>query len=199
MGEYATRRSDRKRIKIGTCEAMYHLRHEDIDKVIPDGGYSLHQSGLWFRLPLPKEDGIEPGGYDDYEVPVPLLPYTDPDTSERISFAMPEGVGEHPGNLQLHHPSGLLVNASCTHGLRLPEGTDELRAHWNGKTSIWWELYMLKDQKNEGLLPLVRCAFCRETFRTDWARVLPHIADEVLRDRLTDIAAANPIPPLKTA
>lgn len=198
MGEYATRRSDRERIKIGTCEAMYYLRHEDIDKVIPDGGYSLHQSGFWFRLPLPQEDDIEPGSYDGYEVPVPLPPYADPDNGERISFTMPEDVCKYPGSLQLTHPSGLLVNAHCTHGHRLPEGTDELRAHWNGKASIWWQLYMLKDQKNEGLLPIVRCAFCGTTFRTDWARVLPHITDEALRDRLTDIAAANPIPPLKT-
>jgi hypothetical protein len=36
MGEFALRRSDNERVKIGTCENLYYLRYEDRMKVAQD-------------------------------------------------------------------------------------------------------------------------------------------------------------------
>jgi hypothetical protein len=185
MGEYTNRKRDNEYIKIGTCECMYYLRWDDIDKV-KSPGYSLREPGLWFRLPLPSEDNRQPGDYDNYEASVPLAPYTDPETGQVIHFDMPDAT---PGSFQLHHSSGLLLSVPCHHGARLPEVGPGMRAHWNGKPSVNWVLYMVKNHKGEGLLPIVKCAHCGDTYRASWAAVLPHVADTQLRDRLTDYAA----------
>jgi hypothetical protein len=201
MGEYATRRSDRQQIKIGTCENMYYLRWDDIAKVSID--YSLRQPGLRFRLPFPDEDQLQPGEYNDFNRGYRLLPCTDSKATEwplatecqapgqrpaEVPFTV-EGAEESPGLFQMHHPSGLLINVSCRHGAVLPEGSKDLRPFWNGKDPYPWELCMIKNHENEGLLPIVRCRHCGDMFRSSWAAVLPHIRDEKLRDRLTDYAA----------
>ncbi len=66
MSEYAIRKSDKASIKIGTCESMYYLRHEDIDKIIPEET-GFKPKGLIFRLPFPDEDHILPGDYEQYD------------------------------------------------------------------------------------------------------------------------------------
>ena len=186
MGEYTHRKSDNEYIKIGTCDAMYYLRWDDIDKV-ESPGYSLRDPGHWFRLPFPDEDKLQPGDYYNHERPVPLVPYTDPDTGAQIPFELPEVA---PGTLQIRHEgSGLLLNVACHHGARLPECGPDIQPHWNGRTSINWVLYMVKNDADEGLIPIVKCLHCRDTYRAPWAAVLPHILDTTLRDRLTDYAA----------
>lgn len=185
MGEIATRKRDRERVNIGTCESMYYLRWDDIDAVEID--YDLREPGLSFRLPFPDEDDQLPGQYEAYERGYRLLPYED--DVHTIAFDAGETIA-HPGLLQLYHSaSGLLVNAQCFHGLRLPESSEELQAHWNGKDPYVWELVRVKNHPDEGLLPLIRCRHCGQLFRASWAAVLPHISDPVLRDRLTDYAA----------
>jgi hypothetical protein len=186
MGEYTYRKSDREYIKIGTCEAMYYLRWDDIDKV-DSPGYSLREPGLWFRLPFPDEDNLRPGDYGDHARCVPLTPYTDTDTSRQINFDLSEAA---PGTLQLHHAgSGLLLNVACHHGARLPGGSPDITPHWNGRSPTNSALYMVKNHEGEGLLPIVKCLHCGKTFRATWAGVLPHISDEALRDRLVNYAA----------
>lgn len=194
MGEYATRRNDGAYIKTGTCESLYYLRWDDIDKVKPDGSYSLREPGLWFRLPFSDEDHLQPGDYSDYNRGVRLLPYQEEDDPAPINFK-PSGTPS-PGNIQLTHACGLLLNVACHHGAQLPAESQEIRAHWNGKDPFPWELYMVKHQAGEGLLPIIRCRHCGNTYRTDWASVLPHIVDEVLRARLTDYAAQVKVPAL---
>jgi len=186
MGELATRKSDRERIKIGTCESMYYLRWDDIDRVEID--YDLRQPGLSFRLPFPDEDDQLPGQYEAYNRGYRLLPYED--DGHTVAFEAGDTIA-HPGLIQLHHRSGLLVNASCFHGLRLPEGSDELQTHWNGKDPHVWELIRVKNHPGAGLLPLISCRHCGQLFRSDWASVLPHVADQALRDRLTAYAVTN--------
>lgn len=187
MGEYATRKSDRQYIKIGTCESMYYLRWDDIDKVEID--YDLREPGLSFRLPFPSEDDQRPGDYDNYELGYRLLPYED--DGHTIVFEAAETIA-HPGSVQLYHPSGLLINAQCFHGQRLPQDSDELQAHWNGKDPYPWELLRIKNHPGEGLLPLIQCRHCKTLFRSTWAAVLPHVRDQELCDRLTEYAIINP-------
>lgn len=184
MGEYATRKSDNQYVMIGTCESMYYLRWDDIDKV--QVNYDLREPGLSFRLPFPDEDDQLPGEYDRYDLGYRLLPYEDDDRV--IPFEAAETVNI-PGRIQLHHASGLLINAKCFHGLRLPEGSDDLQVHWNGKDPHVWELIRVKNHAGEGLVPLIQCRHCKQLFRSTWAAVLPHVRDQQLRDRLTDYAA----------
>jgi hypothetical protein len=187
MREYATRTSDQKRVKIGTCQAMYYLRWEDIDKVTIN--YDLREPGYWFRLPLPAEDSYQPGDYYyDHEATYRLLPYQGADDPERINFELDD---PEPGRFQMHHKSGLLLGVPCHHGAALPEVPEGWHANWNGKEPYPWELYMVKNTEN-GLLPLVSCRHCGSKYRSSWAAVLPHISDPLLRDRLTDYANYQP-------
>jgi len=185
MGEYAVRKSDKTHIKIGTCEAMYYLRWDDIDKVF--ASYDLRQPGLWFRLPFPDEDEVLPGEYDNYNRGYRLLPYKN-DDDIKTEFRV-DDADEHPGSFQLTHPSGLLVGVKCYHGIRLPEGSSDIRLHWNGRDPYPWELCMVKNHEDQGLLPLVQCRHCGKTFRTNWEKILPHVSDKTLHDRLKQYAA----------
>src|SRR5438132_13372510 len=114
MGEYAIRKSDNQEIKIGTCEDMYYLRLEDLDKItpLPSSIDPIREIGsLRFRLPFPDEDHLQPGEYEPYNRGERLYcgneDFTDPKTAEE------------PVLIQLTHKSGLLVNLTCYHGAKL--------------------------------------------------------------------------------
>ena len=199
MGEYATRKTDGQYIKIGTCESMYYLRWEDRNKVRVQGGYSLEEPGLAFRLPFPDEAHMAPGeiGENAYNRGYRLGWYQDPEDEARTEAFTMEGAEEHPGIIQLHHQSGLLVNVPCYHGAKLPDvsGTD-IRVFWNGKDCHNWELVRVKNHPGDGLLPLVQCRHCGGLFRTTWAHVLNHISDQQLKDRLIEYAIDTTVSPL---
>lgn len=194
MGEYARRKSDNLEIKIGTCEDMYYLRYEDKDKVVchPGSGF-----GTRWRLPMPHEDDILPGNYDDPyfrgNAKVELTSYLavgDDGEDEWTTFEPnPEIINHlnHPGNLQIRHePTGLLINTKCYHGLKLPEaGGDISSIHWNGKPPHWFDLICLR-KTEEGLHPVVKCRHCGHMYRETWAAVLPFVEaqDKVLYERL---------------
>jgi hypothetical protein len=68
MGEYAKHKG--KTIKIGTCEDMYYLRHDQRHLVTPERG-SVDVNGkyageLRFRFPFPQEDGKPPGDFEPF-------------------------------------------------------------------------------------------------------------------------------------
>ena len=188
MGEYARRISDNKEIKIGTCEDMYYLRYEDRFSVEPIEGSSF---GCRWRLPLPAEDHIKPGDYaDPYfrgDGKVPLRSATvvgDNGEDEIITFKPNPEIAEHPGLMQTHHESGLLINTKCYHGLKLPEpGGDISSIHWNGKANHWFDLVCLRST-DEGLFPVVQCRYCGHMYRESWSAVLDFITDPELKARL---------------
>jgi len=191
MGEYATRKSDNEHIKIGTCESMYYLRFDDIDHVIYDYDLRDTEANTSFRIPFPDEDHLLPGaGCLTYNRGYRLRAYIDSNTDQRVDFDSAP-YAEHPGNLQLTHPCGLLLNVSCYHGHRLPEAHGGFRPFWNGKDPAFFELVRVK-LTPDGLLPLVQCHHCTALFRSDWASVLMHIANQELRDRLTAYAIWRP-------
>ncbi len=188
MGEYAKLKSNGQEIKIGTCENMYYLRFEDRHKVIYD--YSF--TGYRFRLPFIDEDKIDIGNYDDYDRGIDLIPNYDEETESYTYFddIYKDQYQEHKGLIQLHHQSGLVVNASCYHGYKLPDNNNskELRAFYNGKTSINFELSQVKIHLNEEtkvkeLIPIVRCKHCKIPFKADWASVLLHIRQHTKEDK----------------
>lgn len=172
MGEYAHRKSDGAEIKIGTCKRMYYLRLEDKSKVIPlvNSDY-----GIFYRLPFPDEDKIKPGDYDRPERGLSLWKYTDTDRKDIEYFTAPNTI-DSPGNIQLTHPCGLLVNLPCYHGEKLPESTKDIKVFWNGKTSIFYELVHIK-AVNGITNPVIKCNFCREMWSCTWEEILPYVKD----------------------
>ena len=64
MGEYAKRKKDGVEVKIGTCNQLFYLRHDQLSDV----EYSYNGMNCFFRIPNPDEDGIEAGDFDNYRV-----------------------------------------------------------------------------------------------------------------------------------
>lgn len=177
MGEFAIRKHDGEQIKIGTCEELFYLRYEDRGKIDPLPGNVNPQTdmGLYFRLPFPDEDQIRPGDYRDYRrgvrLALPADPYGDTILSEEEKV-------NAPGVIQLAHPSGLLLNVPCYHGVRLPDGGPDIQAHWNGRT--WHlELRYLKTTP-EGIQPVFACRFCNTMWRGQWHEVVSFLPRDIL-------------------
>jgi hypothetical protein len=161
MGEYANYKG--QQIKIGTGEAMYYLRYEDRAKVRPIPN-SLdpkeHLDILSFRLPFPDEDGMGPGNYEDYAR-----------GSRLFGFKGSESLGA--GTIQLTHPNGLLLNAPCYHGSKLPDGGD-IKAFWNGRDPHHFELLRIGVRRGK-VAPIIQCKYCRKEWNTDWADIEEYI------------------------
>ena len=189
MGEYATRKSDGERIKIGTCESMYYLRYEDRFKVNKDD-HSIDPRdclNLFWRLPFPDEDKIDIGNYEDYHRGLQLYRLTKDGWSE--NFSSPD-LAEVPGLIQLTHKSGLLINVPCYHGEKLPELGDA-KAAWNGKSHSY-ELAHIKNM-SDGVWPVIHCRHCGKMWRTDWADIWEFIPTD-MQARLT-VYSGLPVTP----
>jgi hypothetical protein len=185
MGEYA--KYNGQEIKIGTCEEMFYLRYEDRTRVerLPNSLDPATETGLFFRLPFPDEDAINPGSYAVHNRAADLWP-----DAEGKSFD--PGDIEGAGIIQLHHPCGLLVNATCHHGMKLPEESKELRAFWNGRDSFNFVLISVKNTEDGKLRAVFGCKHCGTKWSTDeWEKILPHVHDKQLRDRLAKYAATG--------
>lgn len=174
MGEYAIYHG--KKIKIGTCDMMYYLRREDRFKVtaLKDNVNSATEKNLFWRLPFPDEDNTGPGGYNIHNRAYPLTVFSD------IELA------ETPGTIHLKHKSGLIANGfPCYHGEKLPQSEDKnIEFSWLGK-SWFYELLHIKNTE-KGLLPIVSCRFCGKMWCFDWADILPHIKDAILKIRCAE-------------
>ena len=83
----------------------------------------------------------------------------------------------------LKHPSGLLVNAPCYHGRKLPEASKDMKFFWNGKSHSL-VLSSIKATE-EGVKPVVRCKWCSHAWRFEWAEVMPYLSlNNELAERL---------------
>lgn len=181
MGEYAIRKWDNERVKIGTCESMYYLRFEDKDKVEPCQGSGF---GYFWRLPFPDEDDILPGEYGQYNRGYRLFkkvetPGIQPDYHQ--DFTDPTTT-DTPGIMQLRHECGMMLNVNCYHGEILPAPTDDIKPFWNGR-SWFYELKCLREADGK-MYPVVECRHCRHAWRYTWEEILPYIQDQKLKKRL---------------
>jgi hypothetical protein len=188
MGEYAKLKTTSEEVKIGTCENMYYLRFEDRYKVVYDSSFT----GYRFRLPFVDEDNVGIGNYNDYDRGIDLIPKYDEDIKQTFYFddIYKEHYQEHKGLIQLHHESGLMVNASCYHGYKLPDNNNskELKPFYNAKTPWSFELSQVKIEVNEEtkikeLIPIVRCKHCKTPFKSDWSSVLLHVRQTTKEER----------------
>ena len=222
MGEYAIRNSDRAEIKIGTCEDMYYLRFEDRHEITGKRGNvnpsrDAECDGLRFRLPFPDEDHLRPGDYCDYNRGERLYKYEPCSFCKGgtvdyykdgcphcqgtrkepycTDFADPDTL-ESPGTFQMYHKqSGLIFSVPCYHGMKLPDLGPNVKPGWNGK-GYAFELSSLRCVEEEPnrlkLYPVIRCRFCEQAWRYQWADVIDFIPED-LRQRLAVYAVLEPI------
>jgi len=166
MGEYAKRKSDGEKVKIGTCESMYYCRYEDKNKVIYDfGDYSY-----FWRLPFPDEDNITVGNYDPYNRGSQLTGFED---LELIN---------DPGIMQVSSKSGLLLNVNCYHGYKLPTGSTDIKPFWNGKGNFF-ELNSIKNVDKKFRF-VVTCKYCRHMWSYEPQEIIDNIVNSELKTRL---------------
>lgn len=191
MGEMAKYKGER--VKIGTCEIMYYLRFEDRNKVeaLENNVDPMSTKGLFYRLPLPEEDGFGPGDYDDHQ---PFIKYEN--GSFRINSncrldnshpALTEGPN-NPGAVQAAvQPLGMLVNVKCYHGLKLNESTEDVRYFWNGKRDSL-ALSYLKETGTE-LRVCVSCIACGQMWSFSFDEIEAAIINPIMKERIRKLCS----------
>ncbi len=185
MGEYATRKIDGEEIKIGICEEMYNCRYNQIDEVV----YPYMCDNLYWRIPIPDEDGTLPGEYkhttlrEDGYIPWKLRLDTSKFSEEDKTEMQKQGSFQFK---ELH--MGLLVNIRCPHGFPMEEqfkineeGTI-ISMGYNGHQDT---LY-LKGLKNEPteLKVLIECSACERIWSFSFNDIEPMIESIWMRLRL---------------
>lgn len=154
MGDYAVDRKTGERFKIGTCDTMYYLRHDQKKDVI----YEFAQ-GTRFRLIFKDELENDPGDFNQPRRYIEIRGANEFFSKEDIETI-------EPGINQLTNGYGLLANISCYHGLKLPEDSKGIHFFWNG----YKEHFVLANIKelNDGTLTfIIECAVCGQAFRLD--------------------------------
>lgn len=184
MSEYATRKIDYKEFKIGTCEDMFNCRYDQISEVI----YPCMSDNLYWRIPTPDEDGIQPGdfnhsllredGYTPWKLRI--------DTSK---FSEEDKAGmKQQGSFQLKEPHmGLLVNIRCPHGFPMEQFNQNKKGAvismgYNGHQDTLY-LKGLKNEPNE-LKVLVECSACGSMWSFSFNDIEPMIESIWMRLRL---------------
>lgn len=176
MGEFALDQTGNE-IKIGTCENMYYLRYEDRFKVRPKPGNINPQTelNLYWRLPFPAEDTVQPGFYEDAFKRV-QLPYAFEEMHMKDTV-------KNPGSIQLHSDGmGIYVHLTCYHNQQLPESSKDCRPFFNGKSPAF-SLIAVTNTEN-GVRFKVSCNGCRTTWLCDIEDIGPFIYDKELKARL---------------
>lgn len=181
MGDYATRLSDGQRIKIGTCGTMYYCRWEQRNEIQMDGNYNLN--GCLWRIPLPSEDGIKPGEYDSGLVKGSQIPYDLLLNQDDFSEDMKQTLAETQGIVQAYVKElGMLINVTCFHGFKLPEGGGGIYAGWNGKRDPLFLSHLENGEKE--LLVGIQCNACHKMWSTTFNEIEPYIVSLDMKLRL---------------
>ena len=167
MSEMATRLSDGQKVKIGSCENMYYCRWDQRKEV----SYPYMTTGLHWRLPLPDEDGIKPGDFEDYKIlkyderlRTSFIPYDAMLKESRLTDEDKELMAKNVGIVQTTVKAlGLLVNVPCYHGLKLPDSVEGgVKFFWNGKRDALYFSGVINKEKE--LMVLMECAACGEAW-----------------------------------
>lgn len=182
MGEYATLRRNGENIKIGTCEDMYYLRHNQRNQVTAELGSvdpnnPATASELRFRFPWPDEDALEagddgPGHRYHRGVYVP-------------GATVPAGGVEHY-TVQFKADAGYLVSLPCPEGQ--PDAIPGLTIHRNGFSGAVHLVSQKPTPDGTTLRAIFRCGGCGVMWRAEtWADAEPYVvalrAEADSRDR----------------
>lgn len=161
MGEYAKRRSDGERVKIGTCEDMYYLRADQRHLVAWEHGNvdpnSKDALSIRFRFPWPDEDKVKPGEFEPFR-----------------SVAIPGAVapaGTEHGIVQFVAQAGYNTCLPCPEGDKdytagLSTKVGGLTIHRNGfKGAV--RLIQQKLLADGRLVPVCSCGGCGALWRVE--------------------------------
>lgn len=184
MSEYATRKIDCKEFKIGTCDDMFNCRYDQISEVI----YPYMSDNLYWRIPTPDEDGIQPGDFNQSLLLRDIYtPWKVKIDASRFSEEDKAGMKQQ-GFFQLREPKmGLLVNIRCPHGFPMEqfkqnkEG-DIISMGYSGHQDTLY-LKGLKNEPNE-LKVLVECSACGSMWSFSFNDIEPMIESIWMRLRL---------------
>lgn len=160
MGEYAIRKSDGKKVKIGTCGDMMYCRYDQLGDI--DYPYSC--KNLYWRIPTPDEDGTQVGdyepslmlenGYIPYHLMIDSLKFDDEDKQLFI---------KHSGITHVVVDKlGMVCNIKCFHGLKLPDNSKDVIYFWNGKKGPFHLAYLVNTDTE--LRVGIKCNACGELF-----------------------------------
>lgn len=163
MGEYATLGG--QRVKIGTCEEMFYLRHNQRHLVKAESGNVnvadlAIAAELRFRFPWPDEDGVEVGAFDPFERAVAIDGLTVPPDVEHCA-------------IQFTASAGYLLSLPCPESTAFPAG---LRFHRNGFAGAVQLVQQKPTLDGRTLRAIFRCGGCGAKWRADtWAEVEPAV------------------------
>lgn len=197
MSEYAKRLSDNAEIYVGSCEDVYQARwsqREDFvygkccGRELEDGTTDYYYEydaepridlGTRWRLPYPDEDCTEVGDYDGNH------PYRKNSyarlTSEFLNGK--DGLAESRGLVQFRDDiTGMLVNVTCYHGIRLPKDSEGVHFFWNGK-GMPIRMSAVKNTEKE-LRIVVKCLSCGDAWSFSFNEVAPYIVYDEMALRL---------------
>lgn len=180
MGEYAKRKKDGVEVKIGTCNELFYLRHDQLSDV----EYSYNGLNCFFRIPNPDEDGIEAGDFENCRVfekdgCIPLHLRLD---ESMFSCEEWKNLADDAGTFQIGTRRGLLVSVTCHHGFKLPESNETAKFFWNGKNDHLL-LSFLKPTENE-LRVGIECAECGKIWSYSFDGIQPCIRSLWMQLRL---------------
>lgn len=176
MGENAKRISDRKVVKIGTCNDMWSIRFDQLGEV----EYEYRTDDLMWRIPMPDEDGTKPGDYayglchDNY---IPWQLSIDIDKLDKTPVIANSGFFQ-----MWEKRMGLTINVTCHHGLELPKSNESAQFFWNGKADVL-HLAFLNNAPKE-LLIGVQCRMCKNRWVYSWNEIGDFIKSVWMRLRL---------------
>jgi hypothetical protein len=167
MGEYATYRGEG--IKVGTCEDMYYLRHDQRHLVT---GYEFGPNDR-FRFPFPDEDDLEPGRFDDSDRGV-----------ECHGWRIPADWEGH-GSVQFIAHAGYNLCVDCPEGKS--DGTEVgaidvngIRVHRNGRSG--WARIVQQRPVDGVLATIVKCGACGAKWRVPDLEAARPIIDGLLAE-----------------
>jgi hypothetical protein len=186
---------------------MYYIRFEDRDKVlaVPNSinlSNPQHVDGLRFRIPFRDEDNQQPGEYQDFNRGLRLYKVLACEWCKGSGLSVFETDGKcrrchgsgtyghenyfatdvEPGRMNFrHNEAGLSISVPCYHGAKLPELGEGCTAGWNGK-GYAFELSSLKSVLIDGgwfkVLPVIRCRFCDEAWRSEWSDIQDYLPSD---------------------
>lgn len=161
MGEYAVRKADGQRVKIGTCEDLFSLRYDQIDRIDgsawEDTDPRTCLGAVRFRFPWPDEDDVRPGDFGDSDRDLGLY------------VKAPEGV-KH-GLVQFTARNGYLASLPCPEDPAY-EGPTVHRNGYGGAVHVTGQAV-----RHGALVLTCKCGGCRRPFNVPPDEAEPYLAE----------------------
>lgn len=182
MGDFATRKSDGKIVKIGVLGDMYYCRWEQV-KDLEDIDYSIED--CFWRIPLPSEDGTQPGDYEyDGLLKGGVVPYDLRLATDNFDDGLRDDFLSSDSDMVMRNEaSGMELVVPCYHDLKTPcVGDTGMVFRYRPKKDVL-HLAFLKNTEKE-LRVGVKCAACGNLWSFTFREIEPYIVSMDMKLRL---------------